>query len=1113
MALCLLQEIGLADDVLVDEQDISTPVPPRTRLLRNTPVRRTLPSDICSPCLVSSTFSLQSTESVLKSNETDQLALLQFKAKVTHDPLEVLSSWNYSRHFCQWKGVTCSPRHQRMTALRLPSLLLQGSLSPHIGNLSFLGVLDLKNNSFRNEIPQQIGYLFRLRILWLNNNTFGGQIPDNISHCVNLESLWLGINELVGKVPGKLGSLSKLWILVIHSNNLSGEIPSSFGNLSSVEVLSAAANQFVGQIPEILSQLKRMRFIAFGINKLSGEIPFSIYNLSSLSVFDFPFNQLQGSLPSDLGFTLPKLEELNLGGNQFTGPIPVSISNASNLLRLGIGKNGFSGKVPSLENLRKLQWVSIVQNHLGNGEKDDLEFVNSLVNASRLALLLIRNNNFGGMLPETVGNLSTRLRILSAGNNQLFGNIPSGLRNLVNLELLYLEDNQFTGRIPGSIGDLQKLQTLRLEGNKFWGGIPSSIGNLTSLTTLIFSENMLEGSIPSSLGKCQNLISLDLSTNNLSGIIPTEVIGLSSLSIYLDLSQNQLNGPLPSNFGVLKNLGFIDISENKLSGEIPSSIGSCIMLVQLIMNGNFFQGNIPSSFSSLRGIENLDLSRNNLSGRIPKYLENFPFLQNLNMSFNHFEGEVPVKGVFSNSSAISLDGNDNLCGGISEVHLSTCSIKESKQSRSRSLKLMIPLSLRVSYENLFKATDGFSLENLIGAGSFGSVYKGILDHDDHETLVAVKVLNLQHRGTSKSFIAECQALRSIRHRNLVKIITSCVSVDFQGNDFEALVYELMVNRSLEEWLHPNRDAPRNLNILQRLSIAVDVASALDYLHHYCETLIVHCDLKPSNVLLDGELTAHVSDFGLAKFLPEAANNLSSNQSSSVGVKGTVGYAAPEYGMGSEVSTTGDVYSFGILLLEMFTGKGPTNEMFTGNLTLHNFVKEALPERLAEIVDPVLLVGREEGETSEANAHKQWTRNFSGKECLVSVLGIGVICSSELPRERMSMEEVAAQLLSFRNKLVKNVRGQPATYVTASKNEQLQLLEDVFRTTDETAKIEFIEILKQLEGAFGEKDCFGGDSFGFVDVPNLGVEKFVGFTRLRNLGDLRMRMSAPNSPLG
>ncbi|ESR50794.1 hypothetical protein CICLE_v10033951mg, partial [Citrus x clementina] len=771
-------------------------------------------------------FSYQSTDCVLKSNETDQLALLEFKAKVTRDPFHFLSSWNYSRHFCQWKGVTCSPRHQRVTALLLPSLLLQGSLSPHIGNLSFLRVLNLKNNSFRNEIPQEIGYLFRLRILKLGNNTFGGQIPDNISHCVNLESLGLGVNELVGKVPGKLGSLSTLRILIVHLNSLSGEIPSSLGNLSSLQVLSAAENQFVGQIPETLSQLKRMRYILLGVNKLSGEIPFSIYNLSSLNYICVPLNQLQGTLPSDLGFILPNLEQLNLGDNQFAGPIPASISNASNLMTLLIDMNGFSGKVPSLENLLKLRWVSISQNHLGNGEKDDFEFVNSLVNASRLELLEIGDNNFGGMLPEAVGNLSTRLGKLSVAENQLFGNIPSGLRNLVNLELLDLGDNQFTGRIPGSIGDLQKLQRLWLKGNKFWGEIPSSIGNLTSLAILDFAENMLEGSIPSSLGKCQNLILLDLSKNNLSGTIPTE---------------------------------------NKLSGEIPSSLGSCIRLEQLVMNGNFFRGNIPSSFSSLRGIEKLDLSRNNLSGRIPKYFENFLFLQKLNLSFNHFEGEVPIKGVFSNSSAISLDGMSCL--------IITSRRSKTKREPATPPSALLASVLRVSYENLFKATDGFSLENLIGAGSFGSVYKGILSHDDHETLVAVKVLNLQHRGASKSFIAECQALRSIRHRNLVKIITSCASVDFQGNDFEALVYE-------------------NLNLLQRLNIAVDVASALDYLHHYCETPIVHCDLKPSNVLLDGELTAHVGDFGLAKFLLEATNNLSSNQSSSVGVKGTVGYAAP-----------------------------------------------------------------------------------------------------------------------------------------------------------------------------------------------------------------------------
>lgn len=147
-------------------------------------------------------------------------------------------------------------------------------------------------------------------------------------------------------------------------------------------------------------------------------------------------------------------------------------------------------------------------------------------------------------------------------------------------------------------------------------------------------------------------------------------------------------------------------------------------------------------------------------------------------------------------------------------------------------------------------------------------------------------------------MAECEALRNIRHRNLVKILTACSSVDFQGNDFKALVYEFMPNGSLESWLHPvsrvddvNNDL-RILSLLQRLNIAIDVASAVDYLHHHFHNPIVHCDLKPSNVLLHNDLNAHVGDFGLARFIPEASIRSHLNQSSSVGLKGTVGYAAP-----------------------------------------------------------------------------------------------------------------------------------------------------------------------------------------------------------------------------
>ena len=162
-------------------------------------------------------------------------------------------------------------------------------------------------------------------------------------------------------------------------------------------------------------------------------------------------------------------------------------------------------------------------------------------------------------------------------------------------------------------------------------------------------------------------------------------------------------------------------------------------------------------------------------------------------------------------------------------------------------------------------------------------------------VVAVKVLNLETKGASKSFIAECEALRNIRHRNLIKILMTCSSVDFRGNDFKAMIFEFMVNDSLDAWLYTKENDQvkrRKLNLRQRLNIAIDVASALDYLHHQCGTPIIHSDLKPSSILLDGDMTAHVGDFGQARILEKMTISSSQHSTSSVGLKGTIGYIPP-----------------------------------------------------------------------------------------------------------------------------------------------------------------------------------------------------------------------------
>ncbi|KAL5703675.1 non-specific serine/threonine protein kinase [Ranunculus cassubicifolius] len=296
----------------------------------------------------------------------------------------------------------------------------------------------------------------------------------------------------------------------------------------------------------------------------------------------------------------------------------------------------------------------------------------------------------------------------------------------------------------------------------------------------------------------------------------------------------------------------------------------------------------------------------------------------------------------------------------------------------------------------------------------------------------MKVLNLQQKGTANSFIAECEALKNIRHRNLIKVMTVCSSIDFEGNDFKALVFEFMPNHSLERWLHPDtsgRLSSTDLSFIQRLNmnIAIDVAFGLEYLHHSYEETIIHCDIKPSNILLDRDMTARVSDFGLARFLFNISSDQSESQTLSSGLKGSIGYIPPEYGVGGKVSTQGDMYSYGILLLEMFIGKMPTNEMFKDGLNLYDFVSMALPDRVTEIVDASLFSEtdrvEEEGEigesgnvneSEEAPALSRRTMQWKRLDCLVSVLTIALSCCAPLPKDRLVASDVVKKMIDVRH---------------------------------------------------------------------------------------------------
>ncbi|PVH47599.1 hypothetical protein PAHAL_4G098900 [Panicum hallii] len=611
--------------------------------------------------------------------------------------------------------------------------------------------------------------------------------------------------------------------------------------------------------------------------------------------------------------------------------------------------------------------------------------------------------NLHGNLPRSIGKLSISMKELWLRNNKISGPIPPEIGNLKNLNTVFMDYNLFTGNIPSTIANLHSLVYLALAQNNLTGQIPDTIGNLVQLNDLKLDGNNLSGGIPATLGQCTQLKILNLAHNSLEGSIPSKIFKISSLSEELDLSHNYLSGAIPEEVGNLINLNKLSISNNRLSGTIPSALGQCMLLEHLEMQSNYFEGSIPQSFAKLVGIIEMDISQNNLSGEIPEFFASYHSLHHINLSFNNFDGAVPRGGIFDIAGAVSIAGNDHLCTNIPIQRMPLCSTFIDRKRMQAKPQTLHEHMKKITYKDIVKATDRFSSANLIGSGSFGMVYKGNLNNQENE--VAIKIFNLDIYGAHRSFVAECEALRNIRHRNLVKILTVCSSVDYSGADFKALVFQYMPNGSLEMWLHPKDHAHgerKILNLSQRINIALDVASVMDYLHNQCASPLIHCDLKPSNILLDLDMAAYVSDFGLARFLciRDAGQDCSESLAC---LKGSIGYIPPEYGMREVISTKGDVYSFGVLLLEMITGSSPIDQKFTDGTNLHSFVDRAFPKKTHEIIDPVML--QDEVDVTETM-----------KSCIIPLVRIGLSCSMTSPRERPGMGQVCTEILKIKQTL-------------------------------------------------------------------------------------------------
>ncbi|XVE63330.1 hypothetical protein DITRI_Ditri07aG0011500 [Diplodiscus trichospermus] len=904
---------------------------------------------------------------------------------------------------------------------------LSGSIPPSIFNISSLRKIDLSSNQLSGSIPSGPHDLLSLELINFNFNNLTGHIPmDMFDHLPKLKMLYLSYNMLSGVIPTSLFKCKELQGLSLSFNQLERSLPAEIGNLSLLQTLNLGVNHFEGRIPHQIGNLKNLEILSLGDNNLAGPIPPTIFNSSTLWVISLDANQLSGHLPSSLGLWLPNLEQFFLGDNQLSGSIPISIANASQLTIFDMPNNSFSGSIPdTLGYLTNLQILNLESNNLTSS---GMSFLSSLTSCRDLQILEFnRNPLISGQLPGLVGNLSGSLQSFSGFGCNIKGSLPVEIGNLSGLISIKLDDNELTGTIPATIERLTELQKFSIESNNLEGRIPSELCHLRNLAFLLLTSNKLSGPIPACLGDLVSLRQLFLGSNRFTSSIPSTLTALNDLLI-LDLSSNSLTGSLPIAIGKWKVVTSMDFSNNHFSSDIPAGVGDLRDLAYFSISNNRISGSIPESFGKLLSLEFLDLSRNDLSGEIPKSLENLSYLKHFNVSFNKLQGEIPDGGSFRNYTAESFKGNEVLCGAV-QLKVPSCKSKPVRNSkaatklityvllaiactifvlaiiftflRHRKRKLeklstqeedLLPLGTwrRISYHELSQATDQFSESRLLGKGSFGSVYHGILSDGMR---FAIKVFKLELERALKSFDIECEVLRNIRHRNLTKIISSCSNIDFK-----ALVLEYMPNGSLDDWLYSN---DHFLDIMQRLNIMIDVASALEYLHHGHTTPVVHCDVKPSNVLLDEDMVAHLSDFGIAKLLSKDDSMV---QTMTIA---TIGYMAPEYGSKGIISTKGDAYSFGIVMMETFTGKKPTDETFMGEMSLKNWVKESLSSNLNQVVDANLLRTRER-------------EYFAVKNCTLSILQLALECSAEIPDKRLDMKEIASKLKKIKVKLLKDI---------------------------------------------------------------------------------------------
>ncbi|XP_047155732.1 LRR receptor-like serine/threonine-protein kinase GSO1 [Vigna umbellata] len=893
---------------------------------------------------------------------------------------------------CAWKGVSCDLAYSSVVGISLSGFSLNSSdFLPLVCKIETLEILDVSNNhlsSIHDGFITECGKIKGLKLLNFSYNILG--VLPTFHGFDALESLDMSFNAMRGNIVLEIDVLVSLKILNLSFNVFSGSLPTKLGMSMVLEHLLLSNNSFEGKIPDELLSYENLTWIDLKNNILSHSIPTNIGKLSKLETLILSTNALTGEIPTSLA-NITKLSRFAANQNNFTGSIPSGITKY--LTSLDLSYNGLSGAIPE-----------------------------DFLSPQQLQVVDLTNNMLNGSLPTKVSPNLFRLRF---GSNQLSGNIPpDAFVQVQNLTYLELDDNMLMGSIPAELSSCKSLTLLNLAQNRLSGVFPQQLGNLTNLRVLKLQLNNLSGAIPTQIGQLNKLLTLNLSRNSLSGPIPPDIANLSSLN-FLYLYGNNLNGSIPTSIGMLDDLLELQLGENHLRGVIPSMPLS--LQVTLNLSSNYFSGSIPTSFGSLRSLEILDLSNNAFSGGIPDYLTGMLALTRLILSNNPLSGAIPnfshhidiefsgtnLKNYTAQKNETANTGPRGAKNGIgvgvailiaivaaiflvgfvtllvlsvsrhyyrvNDEHSQSTEVRQHPQVMQSNL--LTPNGIHRSNIDFSKAMEAVAeTSNVTLKTRFSTYYKAVMPSG---SIYYVKKLNWFDKvfqvGSHDKFVKELEVLAKLNNSNVMTPLAYVLSTDTAY-----ILYEFISNGSLFDVLHGSMDL--TLDWASRYSIAVGVAQGLSFLHGFASSPILLLDLSSKSIMLKSLKEPLVGDIEHYKVIDpsKSTGNFSA-------VAGSVGYIPPEYAYTMTVTMAGNVYSFGVILLELLTGKPAVTEG-------------------TELVKWVLRNSTNQDYILDFNISRtsQAVRNQ-----MLAILEIARVCVGTSPESRPKMKSVLRMLLNAR----------------------------------------------------------------------------------------------------